>query len=648
MKVLQARCGRRRVNPQPTSDDKQIILFNKTGSSFVYFSALPVLFLLLGAEVNQPQFDEDMRLGEYYLNHDEPGKAISEFEAALKAQPGNPQVPYNLGVALRLWGDPDGAEAALRNALRFRPNFPEAHLALGSVLADRPGSEQLGLPEFELAAAQNPSYAEAYYNIGIIHWKTNNLEQAVDSFRKAAELRPESAQFRLKHGEALLRAGKLKEAEHELESAVKLDPKNRTASYELGLVEGRTGEKEKAAVRMEIVRRLQGSSAEMPERSQLDYNEGVDALEQGQTDRAILKLTEALEGTHKDALVRTALGIAYERKGDLLAARTQLQRVIHADPTSIDGHLNLGVVFMREGNAPRAEQEFQTVLSLDPGFAEGYYNLGLTKAAQKDWAHAAALLRQSIRLNPSNARAHLALGRVLRDSGDAKACLQYYQVACQLDPSQVEAKLEYGSVLLAQNMIHDAIAIWSDALRRDPTNRQLYESLVAALEKAGLPDQAQTERRKFTFLSGGDRPGERSEYEQGINHLKHREFDKAVTCFEGVLKKRPDYSEVRLKLAFTDFARGNYQAAALEYRKLVDLEPHDADLRLSLGIALLRAGSTEQAKRELLQALDLNSNSASGHYQLGLVYLAENDRIRAMAEFHQARRIDPRIRPPGR
>jgi tetratricopeptide (TPR) repeat protein len=648
VKAFQASCGRLWVNPRAPNEAEQITLFNRITCPFLYFPGLPVLLVLLGPQVDRRQFDDNMRVGEYYVSHDQPGQAISEFEAALKAQPQNPQVLYNLGVALRLWGDQVGAEAALRSALRFQPNFPEAHLALGLVLGDSPGNEQLGLTEFELAAAQNPSYAEAYYNIGMIHWKTNNLEQAVDSFRKAAELRPEFAQFRLKHGEALMRAGKLKDAEHELESAVKLDPTNRIASYELGLIEARTGEKEKAAGRMDIIRRVQGSAAEMPERSQLDYNEGLQALERGDTERAILKLNEALEGTRKEALVRTALGIAYERKGDLLAARAELEKVIQADRRSIDGHLNLGVVFMREGNAPKAEQEFQTVLALDPGFAEAYYNLGLTKAAQKDWAHAAELLRQATRLNPHEARAYLALARVLRDSGDTKASLQYYRVACQLDPLWVEAKLEYGSVLLAQRMIHDAIAILSDALKRDPTNRELFERLVAALDQAGLSDQAETERRKFTFFTSGDRPGPPSEYEQGINYLRHGEFDKAVASFEGVLKKGPDYSQVRVKLAFTHFARGNYQGAALEYRKLVALEPQDADLRLNLGIALLRAGNTDDAKKEFLQALDLNPNSATAHYQLGLVYLTENDRTRAMTQFHQARRIDPRIRPPGR
>jgi Flp pilus assembly protein TadD len=589
-----------------------------------------------------------MRLGEYYLSHDEPGKAVSEFEAAQRAQPENPWVFYKLGMALMIWGDPIGAEVAIRSALRFKPNFPEAHLALGLVLADRPGGDQLGLSQFELATTQNPAYAEGYYNIGIVHWKSNNVEQAVQAFRKAAELRPGSAQFRLKLGEALVRAGKLKEAETELESAVKLDPGNRTAAYELGLIEARAGEKEEAADRMEVVRRLQGSPAEMHERSQLNYNEGLQALEHGKTERAILKLKEALEGTRKEALVRTALGIAYERKGDLLAARTELENVIKADWKSIDGHLNLGVVFMRKGNVSRAEQEFQIVLELDPGFAEAYYNLGLTKAAQRDWVRGAEFLRQSIRLSPSEARAYLALGRVLRDSGDSKGCLQYYQLACKLDPPQVEAKLEYGTVLLAQNMIDDAIAILGDALKRDPTNRQLFERLVAALDEAGLTDQAETERRKFAFFTGGDRPGTRSEYEQGVDYLRHEEFEKAVACFERVLKEKPDYDAVRFKLAFAHFARGNYQGAALEYRKLSALEPRDADMRLNLGIALLRAGSTDAAKRELLQALDLNPNSATAHYQLGLVYLAQNDRTQAMSEFHQARRIDPSLKPPGR
>src|SRR5205807_235496 len=101
-------------------------------------------------------FDERLRLGQYYLEHKQVGRAATEFEAAAALQPDSAAAYYNLGVALRLWGDAQGAEKALREAFRLQPRFPEAHFVLGLTLGDRVGSESAGLAEFEAAIAQNP------------------------------------------------------------------------------------------------------------------------------------------------------------------------------------------------------------------------------------------------------------------------------------------------------------------------------------------------------------------------------------------------------------------------------------------------------------------------------------------------------------
>src|ERR1700730_3241595 len=121
------------------------------------------LFLFAAQLVN---FAEHLRLGQSYLEHKQPGRAATEFEVAVGLQPDSAAAYYNLGAALRLWGDPQGSEKALREALRLQPQFPEAHFVLGLVLGDRVGYESKGLAEFEAAAAQNPSYADAHFNIG--------------------------------------------------------------------------------------------------------------------------------------------------------------------------------------------------------------------------------------------------------------------------------------------------------------------------------------------------------------------------------------------------------------------------------------------------------------------------------------------------
>ena len=64
-------------------------------------------------------------------------------------------------------------------------------------------------------------------------------------------------------------------------------------------------------------------------------------------------------------------------------------------------------------------------------------------------------------------------------------------------------------------------------------------------------------------------------------------------------------------------------------------------------MALREARLLDRARLELESAVRLNPESAQANYQLGLVWLAQKDALRAMKQLHEARRIDPTLRPPG-
>src|SRR5262249_32015992 len=138
-------------------------------------------------------FDRRLRTGQYFLEKKQYGRAVSEFESAVSLAPDRAEGYYNLGSALRLWGELDGAQRGLRKAIGLRPQFPEAHCALGWALGDQVGAEREGLAEFEEAVSQQPSYSEAHFNIGIVHWKANETDAAIIAFRRAVELNPKSA-----------------------------------------------------------------------------------------------------------------------------------------------------------------------------------------------------------------------------------------------------------------------------------------------------------------------------------------------------------------------------------------------------------------------------------------------------------------------
>ncbi|MDA1313808.1 MAG: tetratricopeptide repeat protein [Acidobacteria bacterium] len=590
-----------------------------------------------------PTVEAHLRLGQYFLENNAAGRAVSEFEAAAGLAPERADAHYNLGNALRLWGDASGAEKRLREALDIQPHFPEAHFVLGLLLGNRVGSEHLGLSEFEAAIAQKLDYAEAHFNIGIIHWKTDEAERALKAFRRAVKANPQSAEYRVRLGQTLARLNQGAEAITELKRAAALNPDSFEAHYQLGRTLLKQGEDKEAAHRhIEIAKRLKekGQTAVEGDQSYLSYRQGLSALEQGRFQDAINLLTAALDGAHSESAVRGALGIAYQRKGDRAKAGDEFRRVIAIHPDSPDGRLNYGTLLMSNGDAGGAEREFQECLRIDPNFAEAHYNLGLVFASRRRWQEAMASLTTTLGLQPSHVRARWNLARVLRDSGDRVAALDEYRKACSADRTLVQAYLEYGELLAAGGETAAAIALWSEALRHHPTHRKLHERLVATLDHSGQDAAADRQRRKFLLLT------EESDYQRGVRALDAGDFEQAVGTFRALLHLHPELDEVRHRLAVALFANHEYAAAAAEYGRLLETAPDDADLRLHLATTLLQAGSFAEAREELEHALRLNPDSAQAYHQMALTYWEEGERTRAMEFFHQARRLDPAITVP--
>ena len=180
-------------------------------------------------------FEGHLRLGRYFLENDAAGRAVSEFETAIRLAPERAEAHYNLGNALRLWGDSSGAEKALRKALEIQPRFPEAHFVLGLLLGDRVGSEHLGLSEFEAAIAQKPNYSEAHFNSTAESFTgkeatPNELWQRFDALQKRIlnPPRPCPARTTLAHLDQVM------EAIAELKRAVALNPDSFETHYQLG------------------------------------------------------------------------------------------------------------------------------------------------------------------------------------------------------------------------------------------------------------------------------------------------------------------------------------------------------------------------------------------------------------------------------
>jgi tetratricopeptide (TPR) repeat protein len=83
------------------------------------------------------------------------------------------------------------------------------------------------------------------------------------------------------------------------------------------------------------------------------------------------------------------------------------------------------------------------------------------------------------------------------------------------------------------------------------------------------------------------------------------------------------------------FKQERYPEAAIEYRNVLELDPHHAQAAFRLGVAYYQQGKIDQAYPFLLETVERDANNLDAREKLGQIYLAarQMDRARDEAEF---------------
>ncbi len=146
----------------------------------------------------------------------------SLYRHMLTLAPGAASVHANLGIALARTGRTGEADGHLREALRLRPEYPEALTALGNILAARDDLDA-AIARHTEALRLAPSLAEARINLGITLARKGHLSGAAAHLGEAVRRRPHSALAHANLALVLMKLGRAEEAVAHWERAVSLD-----------------------------------------------------------------------------------------------------------------------------------------------------------------------------------------------------------------------------------------------------------------------------------------------------------------------------------------------------------------------------------------------------------------------------------------
>ncbi len=159
-----------------------------------------------------------------------------------------------------------------------------------------------------------------YRNLGKAFYENPTTQnEAVEAFRKALQLQPDSVREQLNFGLALLRAGKTAEGIAEIEKVQKRDPSLPHTWFNLGIVFKKQGEAEKATTQLEKMVQL------VPDEPISHYNLGALYKLAGKSDEAVAQFQTAARLNPNLAAPHFQLYNVFRITGEAENARSELE-----------------------------------------------------------------------------------------------------------------------------------------------------------------------------------------------------------------------------------------------------------------------------------------------------------------------------------
>jgi len=354
---------------------------------------------------------------------------------------------FERGQSAHARGELERAIGFYEQALKVRPEFPEAEFQRGNALAS------LGrLPEaeaaFHLAISYKKNWALPYSALGALLLRMSRDKEAEQSLQQALAIDNKEGLALSLLSEIRLRAGDAKSALDFAKRATAIPDAPAAAWFGLALAEKANGDK--AGAKQTLARVL----ADEPQNAAALIERADLLIDEKNFEPAITDLKAAAKLRPLDRTVSSRLAYALQQAGKTEEAETIAK--------------SAGIYVTQTGFAPDGvigtQEEINAANSSDPIVAR--------KALEK-------LLEK----NPHSAMLLGHLGASYRTEDPARA-LDFYRRAAEIQPNAPEYALGYGAALVQARRFPEAAQILSHVVKASPENYAAHANLAIALYEA--------------------------------------------------------------------------------------------------------------------------------------------------------------------
>lgn len=435
--------------------------------------------------------------------------------------------------------------------------------------------------------------------LGTIRLEQQRYAESEEFLTKALALNSHLVGARITLGETYVLENKLPQARSSFQEALRRDPSNFNARYDLAKLETSLNEFEKS---LELLRQV-GPQLSTSDEGLLLLATDYAALGKKQDLRAVYEKWQQLRTAADDASLD--FGILLNNSGMTEQAKNIFHRVepkIQANPSALLC-LKLARAYLAAGDRDLAEKYATLALSVD--------------------ANCAAC--------------NLTLAEIAEQQGVSEKALALLLQAKKQDPENPEILFEFGKVCLRRNLVKDAVPALERAVALAPRN----DSYVYVLASAHVADGNLTRAASLLSQLLHQNPDDANlNYAMGAVYYLQAKYSDAETSLKRSLKAQPDQVAAPYYLALTYDATGDDEQATALLRDLIKRRPDQGLSYVKLGTILVREHEYAEAQTDLEKAISLLPDSVEAHYQLGVLLRRLGKTAESEDQFAQSRKLE--------
>jgi tetratricopeptide (TPR) repeat protein len=476
--------------------------------------------------------------------------------------------------------------------------------------------------QYRNALKQDQKYGQAHYKLALTALKTNDLNGAVNSFRRALNTLPPDSPDRVDTT--------VKLAEIYLQVA-------RGEKTYMDEVEGFTKELLKRDSNSFDAHRLIGD---------LNYSRATVAFRDKHPEDGVRLLDTATEEYRKADQIKPGqqgvsmqLARALTAKSQFSEAEGLYRKVIEKDKTYQLAYTELYRMFLFQQKPEDGEKTLKLAYQNNPKQYGFLTLLAMHYYAQRRRDDMVSVLQQIKGHAKDFDQAYLTVGDFYLRMGDGDSAIREYKEGITKDAKKKSTyQKRVIEVLMRQGKRQEAAEVNTQILKDDPGDNDARGLAATFLLDKGDIAKALAELQAVVTRAP-DNPVSR--YNLGRAHAARGEWEQARQQFAKAIELRPDYVMARLALSQLQVTRGEFDAALKTAEAILAIDRGNVNARLVESAALMGQKKFSDSRAMLDAMLKAYPGSPDVLFQLGVVNLAENKFKEAEDAFRRAYQLNP-------